>query len=103
MAEFYISLPFLYDSWPQLRDNLNLLASKSIRGITAFEEVLQRDDRWENVKLPMTQLRIALKESRGVCTLDHFCDMLMPWIANTALKVEELFKDSGHKLKVSSN
>lgn len=96
----FVRLPVLYDTWPQLKDDLNLLASKDIRGIVGFEEVLQRNDRWENVQLPMTLLRNVLKEEGKVCTLEHFCNVLMPWIAKTALQVEDLFKDSGYKLQV---
>lgn len=99
-AEEFVRLPVLYDSWSQLKDNLSMLASEDIRGIVAFEEVLQRNDRWENIQLPMSLLRGVLKEEGGVCTLEHFSSILMPWIAKTALQVEQLFKDFGYKLQV---
>ena len=101
----FVRLPILYDSWPQLKGDLSLLASEDIRGIVAFEEVLQRNDRWAKIQLPMTLLRGALKatvEDGGVCTLEHFSSILMPWIAKTALQVEQLFKDCGYKLQVTS-
>lgn len=94
-----IRLPVLYDTWPQLRDSLSLLASKDIQGFLAFEEVLQRNDRWENVQLPLALLKDVLQEG-VISTLNHFCSVQVPWIAKTALQVEDLFKDSGYMLQV---
>ena len=95
----FVSLPVLYDTWPQLRSDLHLLSDRSTRGIEGLEEVLQRNDRWGNVEVPMALLRKVL-EQEEVCTLDHFCKVLMPWIAKTALQVKDLFKDAEYKVQV---
>lgn len=97
----FISLPVLYDTWPKLRSDLNLLANRSIQGVEGLEEVLQRNDRWDNVEVPMALLRKALKQEE-VCTLGHFCKVLLPWIAKTALHIEDLFKDAEYKVQVIS-
>ncbi len=99
--EKFVLLPVLYDSWPHLRDDLKSLAGKTIRGLDALEEVLVKNDRSGNIHLPLTLLRSALNREQ-VCTLGHFCDVLLPWMACTALNVEHLFRDSEYKLKVDA-
>lgn len=95
--EEFVCLPVLYDHWPQLRTDLKALASKEISGADALEEVLQRNDRWENIRLPLTLLKGVL-DNGG--TKDHFYDVHLPWMAQKALQVEDLFKESEYKLKV---
>lgn len=97
--EEFIHLPVLYENWPKIKADLKALADKDIKGISRFEEVLQRNDRWENVKVPCNLLRNVLEEERFFST-EHFSDTLLPWLAQKALDVEQLFKESDNKLKV---
>ncbi len=97
--EGVVLLPPLYESWPKLKGDLNALAAKDIQGISSFEEVLEKNDRWKNVHLPCNLLRGVLKDGIHFST-EHFCDTLLPWVAQKALDVEKLFKESEYKLKV---
>ena len=98
--EEFVRLPVLYDHWPQLRTDLKALASKEISGADALEEVLQRNDRWENIHLPLTLLKGVLDDGK-IFTEDHFYGVHLPWMAQKALQVEDLFQESEYKLKVN--
>ncbi len=98
-AKEFVRLPVLYVSWPQLRDDLKSLASKETRGLDALEEVLGENDKWGNIHLPLGLLRSVLGMEK-ICTMEHFYDVLLPWLAQTALQAEQLFKDSEYKLQV---
>lgn len=98
--EEFVLLPVLYESWPKLKADLKALAAKDITGISSFEEVLEKNDRWENVGVPCELLRKVLREERFFST-EHFSDTLLPWLAQKALDVEHLFQDSEYKIKVS--
>ena len=101
MEDEFISLPVLYESWPQLRESLKSLANSESRSVEALEELLAKNNKWGNVHLPLSLLRNLLdKEEQPFCTTRHFCDVLLPWMANSALKVEHLFKDAQYKIKV---
>ena len=97
----FILLPVLYKSWPELKLDFSSLADKTLKGIDGFEEVVKKNDRWENINTPFNLLRRVLEEEEFFST-DHFCDTLLPWLARKALDVEDLFKDSEYKITVSA-
>jgi hypothetical protein len=94
-----VRLPVLYDSWPSLREDLKSLASKEAQGIRPLEELLTRHDKWGGIRLPLGLLSGVL-DGGEVCTRQHFRDVQLPWLAETALAVENLFRDSSCKLQV---
>lgn len=100
--EEFVYLPATYESWPNLRADLKALASKERKGIGALEEVLERNDRWGGARPPMSLLRHVLKEGK-VVSGEHFCEILLPWLAKKALQVEDLFSNSEYKIKVRKN
>ena len=92
MAKKSISLPVLYESWPRVRDDLKAIADKTATGLDALKQLLEKND-GDNVTL--SQLGQVTADSG-----EHFCDVQLPWLASKALQVEELFKQSEHKIQV---
>lgn len=96
----FVELPNIQDHWKVLKPGLKNLAEKRVKGLEAFEKILSENDHWESISTPFSLLRQVLS-SDGHFTEEYFCETLLPWIAGKALQVDELFKDSGHKLPVS--
>lgn len=94
----YILLPVLYESWPRQKSDLRALASKEAAGLDALKKVLERNDSPARPELDVLE---AVLSDREDFTKEHFCQVQLPWLALKALQVEELFKDSKHKIKVS--
>lgn len=91
----FICLPSLYDTWPRLKGDLHAIATKEAKGLEALEEVLERNGYPGGVSL----LRNVLKKEDHFTT-DHFCAVQLPWLAQKALQIEDLFKCSEFKLQV---
>ena len=98
----FVKLPNTQDHWKDLKVELANLAEKKVKGLEAFEKVLSENDHWQSVSTPFTLLRQVLSRDQHFSE-EYFCETLLPWIANKALQVEKLFKDSvsGYKLPVS--
>lgn len=90
MQQEYISLPNAQVSWPKLKQDLEAIVSKKVGGVDALESLLESNDRWSNVQLPLTLLRNVLKKEKKE---ENFAEAQLPWLAEKALQVEELFKD----------
>ena len=95
-----MELPNTQDHWKELKVGLAKLAEKKVKGLEAFEKILSENDHWESVSTPFSLLRQLLSRDTHF-TEEYFCETLLPWIADKALQVEELFKDSRYKLPVS--
>ncbi len=91
-----ISLPNTYSTWPEISGHLAALSSKAESGPVAFQRVLEYDG--ESVALSL--LDKVLGKAQYI-TEDHFYGILLPWIADKALKVESLFKESNYSILVS--
>jgi hypothetical protein len=98
----FVELPNIQDHWKDLKVGLTNLAEKKVKGLDAFEKILSENDHWESVSTPFSLLRQILSRDAHF-TEEYFCETLLPWIADKALQVEELFKDSGYKLPVSKH
>ena len=97
----FVELPNTQDHWKVLKTGLANLAEKKVKGLEAFEKLLSESDHWESVSTPFSLLRQVLSRDEHFSE-EYFCETLLPWIAGKALQVEELFKDSGYKLPVST-
>lgn len=97
-SQEFILLPVAYENWSSLKDDLDVLASKKTKGLDVLEEILCKYDQWENVHVPLGLLRDVLKKGDHGFTEEHFCGVLLPWLAQKALEVNDLFKD--HKIRV---
>ena len=95
-----VSLPNIGKEWSKVKDDLKKLAKKKVVGLDAFEAIYKANDRWMNVAVPFNVLRRVLQDGTHV-TEEFFCESLLPWIAGKALQVEQLFKETKHKLPVS--
>jgi len=96
MDEEWVPLPDQYENWPRLRRDLHTIADGRGVSLEVLKEVLERNG--HRYGLPL--LRKVLKK-RDYFTTEHFCCTQLPWLARKALEVEDLFKVSGGKLKVS--
>ena len=92
-----IALPSTYDTWPEIRGHLTALSSRAKRGPEAFHCVLERGG--ESVALDLLDKVLGKAE---YITGERFYDELLPWIAEKALEVDSLFKESNDKIVVSS-
>ncbi len=99
MAKF-LSLPNTRPEWSKLREGLQKLAEKQVRGVEELEAFIEGNDRWSVIHPPFDVLRRVLKDADHVSS-EFFAETLLPWVAKKALQVEELFKEQGHKIPVS--
>ncbi len=95
----FIYLPNTYPSWKDLRKDLESLQRKEVVGIPALEDILKKNDRWENIHPPFNLLNNVLKKDAHFTT-EYFCETLLPWLAGKALQVQELFADQDFKIPV---
>ena len=93
----YIALPSTYDAWPEIRGHLAALSSRTKRGPEGFQCVLERGG--EGVALDLLD---KVLDKAEYITGERFYDELLPWIAEKALEVDLLFKESNDKILVSS-
>lgn len=92
-------LPHVRDGWADARAKLQALADKTARGLDALEHAFSLECDWQSVSTPLATLRGALSDASHV-TEEVFCEALLPWLARTALSVEDLFVGSEGKLQV---
>lgn len=92
----FVLLPVLYKNWSRVKNDLQGLADKTATpgGLHALEKLLEAN---EGGEVSLSLLNKVLTQDQ---IAEHFSDVRLPWLATKALQVEELFKDSGHRIKV---
>lgn len=97
--ELFVELPNAQERWKNLKVGLTDLAEKKVKGLEAFEQFVCENDDRKFISAPFSLLRMVVANDKHF-TEELFCETLLPWIANKALQVEELF-DNETKLPVS--
>ena len=91
-----LDLPHASDGWPKRRDHLVRIRDGEIKDLRAFEEVY-KELQYENTSGQSPTLvclrNVLAKDHRDHFTEQFFLEKLLPWIASTALQLEELFKE----------
>ena len=92
----FLRLPLLYENWSRVKDDLRGIADKTATpgGLQALEKLLEANVGGD---VSLSLLHKVLAQDQMT---EHFSDVRLPWLATKALQVEELFKDSEHKIKV---
>lgn len=96
-----VGLPSTFKKWPEVSNSLQKIREGKVRELEEFEKVYtELEYQRESEATPtFSCLRHVLKDGKHV-TEHHFFSTLLPWLADKALQVEELFKAEGHHLPV---
>lgn len=96
-----VSLPNTFKRWPEVSENLKKIREGKIQELEEFEKVYTELEHYRESEATPTFscLRHVLKDGKHF-TEHHFLSTLLPWLADKALQVEELFKNEEHRLPV---